>query len=163
DDGKVDGPCVPLAKGTPGKEICNGIDDDCNGIVDDPPACMPGGCTPGPEVCDGADNDCDGVIDNHLVDVGQPCGLAIGACMPGQTACVADMGKPFPGPSDHLVCVGASMPQPEICDGVDNDCDGIVDGMARPCYDGDPKTDNVGICHDGQQKCNAGMWGGCVG
>ena len=33
-------------------EVCNGIDDDCNGLVDDIE-----------ELCDGWDNDCDGEVD----------------------------------------------------------------------------------------------------
>ena len=27
--------------GEPGVEECNGLDDDCNGVVDDPPECAP--------------------------------------------------------------------------------------------------------------------------
>lgn len=57
--GKTWGPCIPPA------EICNGTDDDCNGLVDDgldPP--------PSEEVCDGEDNDCDGLVDEDLF---QPC------------------------------------------------------------------------------------------
>jgi streptogramin lyase len=36
------------------REVCDGRDNDCNGIVDD---------TDAPEYCEGLDNDCDGVID----------------------------------------------------------------------------------------------------
>ncbi len=76
----------------PAPEECNGLDDDCNGQVDeglDPRPCTrsagqwtcsgtevcagPNGwaCdapTPEPESCDGADNNCDGQIDEDFVD-----------------------------------------------------------------------------------------------
>jgi hypothetical protein len=66
-------------------DVCNGFDDDCNGVVDDMPpevcglgacrvevpACLDGepvGCVPGtpvPEVCgNGIDDDCNGAVDD---------------------------------------------------------------------------------------------------
>ena len=71
-------------------EVCNGADDNCNGIADDltDPSCFvtnvngscPGtgtciqgleicdGPTPAPEQCDGLDNDCNGVTDDGFLD-----------------------------------------------------------------------------------------------
>src|SRR4029453_11337037 len=66
DDGKPDGVCLPLFPGAPQVEVCNGIDDDCNGLIDENGVCQK--CTPTPEVCDGKDNDCDNVIDDMVVD-----------------------------------------------------------------------------------------------
>ncbi|MFT5444319.1 MAG: hypothetical protein ACI8W3_003374 [Myxococcota bacterium] len=79
-------------------ETCNGVDDDCNGDVDDIPATacgtgLPGVCHAGTQVCatdgsgatcepvvtpgaqaevcdDGMDNDCDGYIDSEDADCG---------------------------------------------------------------------------------------------
>jgi hypothetical protein len=67
--------CVP---GSPGPETCNGIDDDCDTIVDNPDADADGSfdcgqdCAPADpsihpgavEICNGIDDDCDGVADD---------------------------------------------------------------------------------------------------
>ena len=82
------GPCVV-------PEVCNGIDDDCNGIIDDGPD-----GPPTEEVCDGLDNDCDGEIDEELF---QPCtcqGIVVSqvACVNGEyPSC------PEPQPATELV------------------------------------------------------------
>ena len=76
--------CVGAVKPVP-HDVCNGYDDDCNGLVDDMaprvcglgacrvevPACLdgePNGCIPGTptdEVCgNGVDDDCNGAIDD---------------------------------------------------------------------------------------------------
>ncbi|MBI2393620.1 MAG: VCBS repeat domain-containing M23 family metallopeptidase [Deltaproteobacteria bacterium] len=47
----------------PSAEVCNGVDDDCDGAVDEGGVC----CTPGAEVCNGKDDDCDGKVDEDEV------------------------------------------------------------------------------------------------
>lgn len=118
-------------------EACNGIDDNCNALIDEglgtgtcglgackrtvdncaqgrPQACAPG--TPVPEVCNGIDDDCDGVIDNGVV--GPPCG--VGACL-RRAECVNGAFE---------TCV-AGTPVPETCNRIDDDCDGVVDNGFR--------------------------------
>ncbi|MBN2196060.1 MAG: exo-alpha-sialidase [Polyangiaceae bacterium] len=49
-------------------------------------ACEP--TAPSDEVCDDVDNDCDGFTDNDPSDVGAPCGATVGECASGRYQCV---------------------------------------------------------------------------
>jgi hypothetical protein len=151
--GCVAGGGVTTCSSSSQPETCNGVDDNCNGAVDEGVAsapCIPAGapaglvysdsnansrcqkgqtfCSngsmqclgwmgPSAEVCDGVDNNCDGLVDNGVPGLNQPCGLTLGECRAGRTACV----------NGALTCTGAVGPQPEVCDGKDNDCNGNVD------------------------------------
>ena len=176
------GPCEGDIR--PTAELCNGLDDDCDGTVDEDyvvvgacgvgecrahsvaSSCIDGRETPcaaAPsqvERCDGLDNDCDGVVDNGEPEANQPCNTAqLGVCAAGTTVCSAG----------GVRCDADLAPSDEICDGLDNDCDGEVDeapaggALARACYDGAAATAGVGICHGGTQTCAAGAYGACVG
>ncbi len=140
--------------GAPPAEVCNRSDDDCDGIIDEDGAggdiCA--GCTPTAEACDGADNDCDGTIDEGVT---RPCGSSIGACSPGTETCVVG------GTGTFGACVGATGPTTETCNGIDDDCDGTVDGFTRAC----DTTGHMGrgICVPGRQLCTSGSFGACVG
>jgi len=142
---------------SPETEVCNGLDDDCNGLIDEGGVCQV--CIPVAEVCNGQDDDCDTVVDNDPIDVGAACGLSIGECIPGMTIC--DNGQ--------LVCDGDVPPSSELCDGLDNDCDGVTDGMTQPCYTGPAGTEGVGVCRAGSEACDAtpgsgvASWADCIG
>ena len=173
------------------KEICNGLDDNCDGKFDEGQtytglalgaACSGTGlcgagnvvCSPtkfvatcssnpdaflifnGQELCDGLDNDCNGKIDDNLSFNGVPLGDAcpqVGACDAGKVEC---------GSNKQVVCstqAGGSKDaaKTEICDGLDNDCDGKTDEnltvVDSPCK-------KVGVCASDKlgAACKAGKW-----
>ena len=100
---------------------------------DDFVACLANGIAP--ETCNGRDDDCDGRIDEGLPS--RSCDRsADGLSCPGIEVCAGAAG---------YVC-DAPVPGPEICDGVDNDCNGVAD---------DPFVDAVGL-YTSEQHC-----GGC--
>ena len=136
---------------TVSESVCNGIDDDCDGEIDEDAAseaslCGVGACRSVGELlcedgewvdtceagepsqsdrfCDNVDNDCDGEVDEDFVENDTVCG--VGSCMNSGTLYCQD-GEVFD------TCE-AGLPTPEVCDGADNDCDGEVDEDTAPSH-----------------------------
>lgn len=156
-------PCIDI---TGGAGLCDGVDDDtqydgtdfatsgqscdsgqvvvgidANGNL----ICESAGssCLPSTEVCDGLDNDCDNSVDEDFA-VGDSCGL--GACAGGTFVCS--------GLSD-AICSTDDQSTSEVCDGIDNDCDGTVDEEVSTTFYQDADGDGFGNAAASTQACSA--------
>ena len=128
-----------LGEELPTSEVCNGLDDDCDGPVDNAPA---GGELPG---------------------VGVDC-VTPGGC-PGLTICDA---------GSHTIECQSQSGDLEICNGLDDDCDTLVDELPAPgepdlcdaagkCAGGECTPPGVErVCTPGHYECVAGAME-CVG
>jgi hypothetical protein len=160
--------------GTPTAETCDGVDNNCDGTIDNGNpgggvACssgLPGVCaagitactagalkcnatiTPGTqtETCNGLDDNCDGTVDNGF-NVGAVCANGVGECSKaGVRVCSGGV----------AICNAVpGAPTAELCDAKDNDCNGVVDngnpGGNVACASGLP-----GVCAAGLTACTEG-------
>jgi hypothetical protein len=130
-------------------ELCDGVDQDCDGTIDEETTCYDddgdglteseGDCNDGDptvspamteDYTNGKDDDCDGVVDYGSADAdGDGYGASGGDC----------------DDADASVYPSA----PETPDGDDDDCDGIIDeGTTAYDDDGDGYSEDAGDCDD---------------
>jgi len=140
----------------PSEEVCDSLDNDCDGTTDEGTLNVCNECGPDPvEICDGlqVDEDCDGQIDENLLNV-------CGTCGPDPVEVCDTVDNDCDGQTDEglLNACGACGELPrELCDFVDNDCDGLVDedfaeevcACEHPDYVPQPE-----ICDGADQDCD---------
>jgi hypothetical protein len=172
----------------PSDETCNGLDDDCDGSVDEGfepitcgmgecettvPSCSGGDpqtCTPldppdPNEDCDGVDDDCDGMID-------EGCACTNGstqACYTGPSGTegkgLCKSGTQTCSGGQWGACVGEVKPATETCDAIDQDCDGNVSegtcSLANATSTCNAGTCAIGSCNAGHSSCDNNAQNGC--
>ena len=172
---------------TPIPELCDLVDNDCDGDVDedlDGLSCMVendfGACaglracvtgdwecsaaTPAPEACDGLDNNCDGQVDEagadgcatyHIDQDQDSYGGEETRCLCAPAGQYTTIGDTDCDDTDPLMQPGLT----ELCDGRDNDCDGLTDedfdDLACVVENEHGACVGARTCEDGAFTCDA--------
>lgn len=188
-DDYKENPC-DTGNGLVATECGNGI---CHTFIDVRETCtlgkgIPASCAdferkPGQaDTCgDGLDNDCDGTVDENdsgdctCTDLDDKGGENTKSCYTGspdtRNKGICHDGKQTCEENAWQQCKDFALPAHEICDGLDNNCNGEVDeececakdGDQQACYDGPEGTIGKGVCVQGKQTCSKGKWSKCIG
>ncbi|MBN1770410.1 MAG: hypothetical protein JXB32_04045 [Deltaproteobacteria bacterium] len=170
--------CETACAGSGTPEVCNGIDDDCDGATDEDFACAVGratpcttscgttgsgactlaceppaveACTPPAETCNGIDDDCDTLPDDGF------------ACSPGTSgSCSTPCGSTGTRACTAGCIWDDCVAPPETCNGRDDDCDTVADDGFE-CAAGATSTCPTSCGSTGTRTCGASCaWQACV-
>ena len=178
-----------------GTEICDGIDNNCDGVIDegfssvsyyadndgdgfgDPHTSMMN-CTPpsgyvtdntdcddmdvsvypgAVEICDDKDNNCDGIIDEGVTTTYflDSDGDGFGDSNNSMEACSSPAGYVASDTDCDDTDANNYPGNTEVCDGADNNCDGIIDEGVTTTYFLDSDGDGFGDSNNSMEACSA--------
>jgi len=102
--------------------------------------CFPDGACSNEESCNGTDDTCDGRIDETFSTMGEACSSGRpGVCSAGKKVCTLGA----------IACEGTVMPSAELCNQLDDDCNGTADET----FDLTTDSANCGMCG---RQCGVG-------
>jgi hypothetical protein len=160
-DDKTDCDDTQAAINPAAEEICDGIDNNCDGNIDEGFDVDGDGVT----TCEG---DCDDADDKVYPSAEETCDDGIDQdCDGADTTCVADDADGDGYTENQNDCDDTDPEinpgETEICDGIDNNCDGNVDGgnVCGDDQDGDGYTVDEGDCDDTDATLNPGATDVC--
>ncbi|MCF8244873.1 MAG: hypothetical protein K9J37_09110 [Saprospiraceae bacterium] len=156
-------------------ELCDGLDNDCDGITpptestldndsdgfsscqgdcDDTNAAVNPSAT---EICDGLDNNCDGTIDEGLAVTyyADADGDSFGDPAVSMLSCSAMAGFVLDNTDCDDTNDAINPDATEVCDGLDNNCDGTIDEGLAVTYYADADGDSFGDPAVSMLSCSA--------
>ncbi len=174
-NGSCETNCVPSSP----TEECDGLDNNCDGRIDEGFECKmglevacstvcdsmgtaicgidctvppPSSCNPPEETCNGEDDDCDHECDNGFAC----CRFTTGSCT---TSCGTDGTRVCSSSCTFDTCV----PPAETCNGEDDNCDGECDnGSGMSCCRAESESCSTSCGTTGTRDCSSScVWGSC--
>ena len=157
--------CYTGATGTKGVGACKGGSRTC--LLGNTWGNCQGEVTPTAEICNNLDDDCDGQTDEGVTWQGSPCvdPTRDGICQAGTWTCATGKMscKQTNTAAAKEVCANG---KDDDCDGQTDEtppCN-CKAGSTKACYNGPAFTAGKGICLQGVQICSANQtWGACIG
>ena len=143
----VTNPCEPFFD-MDNDGFCSDVDcDDTNILIN----------SSAPEICDGLDNNCDGQIDEGILTsfYADADGDGFGDINFPTQACSAPIGYVIDNTDCDDSDAGVNPGETEICDGLDNNCDGQIDEGFINTYYADADGDGFGDINFPTQVCSA--------